>query len=293
MTDIAVAAGTALLVALVLLLVSSPLLYMGWKRRRRYRRLRSLPVETPETVEAGSPALVTGTVDDPKREQSSPVAGEPCVLAAWDIREWHRGRNSVWLTAARGVDGTEFSLSGEDRSVVVPDLSVEDVPDTWGQVTEMPTYTEAGIGSSELTVEAAALDTAVDRTPTETLREGSHELAQRVQIGEPDTGLGRAPLSALYRRSRRVLWRPTGTRRYREIRIEPGDQITITAERRGTGTDRRLAVREPTDERVPILSTLSPAQLRRRYRWAYWKVFYGPVTLAVAVASVIFLALLL
>lgn len=291
MTAVGPALGSALLVTFVMVLVSSPLLYVGWKRRRRYLRLRSLPVETPGSVESGTPALVTGTVDETGESSRSPVAGEPSVLAAWDIREWRSGTQSHWLTEARGVESTQFTLSSDGNAVAVPNLSTDHVTDTWGKITELPTYTDGGIGNPDLTVESSSLDTVLDRMPTEEPGDEISTLEQRLDLGEPEDGLGQSIRSALYRRSQRLLWRPTGTRRYREIRIKPGDRITVTGNLKETEDGPRLSFSGPGDE-PPLLSTLTPAKLCRRYRWAYWKVFYLPLALSGVVATVIFFALL-
>jgi hypothetical protein len=119
------------IVAGVLLLLRSPLLYRGLKHRTRYRQFRERPVETPATATPGETALVAGAATESEcGTVSAPLSTDSALLAGWDIHSLHRydalGVKYAWGQEALGVDTEGFHIQSDGRQVAVPDWSRRD-----------------------------------------------------------------------------------------------------------------------------------------------------------------------
>lgn len=279
-----VLAGT--LAAGVLLLLGSPLLYLGLKHRSRYTRFRDLLIETPANASTGETVLITGTAQSTgDHSVTAPVSGDRALFAAWDIHSLRRyyigGVRWVWAPEALGIDTSEFAVYGDGDRVVVPDWSRNDRIEGRErlQISGTGQLPVEGLDVKGLWVENDGFDTEERVLPSETVPDRLQELASRVEFTaeRPDKLLPTLPW----------LRTPEATLRYRELTIQDGQAITVLGtiqEPRTPDGARRLV--EP-DEFPPLVSPLDPAKVIKRYRWSYWKSVYGLLLVIGLVAAAI------
>ncbi|WP_436934130.1 hypothetical protein [Halovenus marina] len=261
------------IVAGVLLLLSSPLLYRGLKHRTRYRRFRERPVETPATATPGETALVTGTATENERGSiSAPLSTDPALLAGWDIHSLHRydalGVKHAWGQEALGVDTEGFHVRGDGQHVAVPDWSRHDrIEGTERlQLSGVGMMPVEGLDVKGLWLEIASFDSETRVLPGEELSDPTRRLCSRVGL-EGDQSTSRL-LPSLPR-----LRTPEGTRRFREATIEDGQTVTVVGAVRESSTPNgALQLAEP-DDVPPLVSDHSPEELLGRYRRSYRKIY--------------------
>lgn len=283
---------SGVLVAAVLLFAASPILYRGVQLRRRYHRLRDLPVETPATATPGETALVTGTAEAPESGTvPAPLSDGPAVFAGWVVHELVRtgtlGAGTTWAPDALGADTRGFVLREGEDTVAVSDWSRESVVSDREQFEVAASGWTAvnGIDADGLFIEVEAFDTESRVRPGETPPGPLRRLSSRVGH-DTDDSAGRL-LPPLPR-----IRTPEGTLRYRETVVRPGKEVTVLGtvrEPEGDGESLRL---EAPDQHRPLVTPLSPAELRRRYRRTILKG-YALVALLLTLAAALGLAVAL
>lgn len=269
--------ASAALVAGMLSLVASPILYKGWKHRTRYHRVRDTPVATPTTADDGQTVLLRGTARAEAERTTAPVTDADALVAAWDVCRWvteRAGSTRYWLPEARGVDVAGFVIACDGEYGRVPSMDRSETVDSLSGFFTIPD-TATGIDVADVDVEVDSFDTERELAPDEDPPAHLQQFAERV-------GLDSQP----QRREFVPFTRDYGTRRFREAAVTEGQAVTVRATVNPPETPGgEITLDAPSDESM-LLSTLSPTELQRRYRWAYWKSFHLFVTL-IAVASLV------
>jgi len=255
--------GAALMVALTMSLVCSWPMYKGWKRRERYELVRDTPEATPATARAGDTVLLSGPVRSADGV-TGPVSGERGALAAWSLDEWQESTQlKYWSPTAYGLSHGPLHIEDDAATVTVP---ARDDAVAAGMTESVLGYDAViGFDLKETLVEVGAYGTEIEVPQGDAAPDRLRELEASLGIEEPSSGATLIDLG-----------RTHGTRRYREARLDDGDEITV----RGTVTAEGTVV--PPEDGPAMLSTLSPGALARRYRWTYWKLFYGMMVVIAA-----------
>ena len=259
--------GGALVVMALLTVAVSPVMsifvYRGYRVGQRYRQLRETAVETPGTVRPGETAFVRGTVTAPEESVTGPVSGDEAVLAGWVIREWCNTNSRYWMTKARGIEAGAIHLDGSRGTLALPDLDGREQTDMGTRLAGVGDPNVEGIELNDTILETPAFDTDTE-IPTD------EPAPSRFTALEESVGLD-TPVNNGLLNLRRV----DGTRNYRELTVDAGDTLTVRG--RVTTPDQPGAVPtlSPPDDGHLFVTTLSPDELLCRYRWSYWKSFYG------------------
>lgn len=264
--------GAATLVAVMLSVLASPLLYKGWKHRSRYRRVANTPVGSPTAVDHEETVLLQGVARSGDQRTTAPITDTKSLLAAWDVSRWVKqrlGSTRYWLPEARGVAIAGFTLDRDHEDVRVPPTRRSESVDTLDDFFSVPN-TATGIDVQDVDVEVDAFDTEAEQAPDEEPPAHRRAFADRIDLDEQPQRRELVPVTRDY-----------GTRRYREATVTAGQPITVRALVRRSDEPGESPVLEPPADGPMLLSTLTPAALQRRYRWAYWKNFHLFVTLIV------------
>ncbi|ERH10186.1 MAG: hypothetical protein J07HX64_01957 [halophilic archaeon J07HX64] len=120
-----------------------------------------------------------------------------------------------------------------------------------------------GVETDDTVVETSEFDTDTEIPPEKSTPSRLATLEQRASLDSPTEGWS-LPFS-----------RDGGTRNYREVTVDTGDTVTVYG--RVDAADRPGAAPtvSPPEGDALLVSTLPPDDLVRRYRWSYWRGFYG------------------
>jgi hypothetical protein len=256
-----------------LLLPASLLLYRGWQHRQRYLLVRDTRPASAAT-RADRPVLVSGPVTADEAVEA-PVSGDHVALVAWSIQDWRdSGRVKAWLPAASGVRHERLRVDGEDGpAAVLPASHVAEAADSDDRLTG--SETAVGVDTETTRVELDGFETEVEVPPSETPPDRLTRLQDGLDTIDPGSSGALVDFG-----------RKHGTRRFRERTLTLGDRLTV----RGVlspapepGVAPRVTA--PEDGTL-LLSSLSPGALERRYRSAYWRLFYGPLAVILLVMGV-------
>lgn len=267
----------ALVVAVLMMVAVSPVfgvfLYNRYQTGQRYRQLRGTAVETPDTITPEETVFVRGTVTATGESVTGPVSGTETALAAWVVREWYTGDGNYWMPKARGIESGGIHLGGSAGRVAIPDLSECGQTDTGTRVAGVGAPSVRGVEADDAVVETDAFDTDTEISPEESTPSRFATLEQRVGLDSP------------VERWSLPVTRDSGTRNYREVTVDTGDTVTVYG--RVEATDRPGAaptVAPPEDDPL-LVSTLEPDDLVGRYRWSYWRGFYGVLAVLVLIGA--------
>ena len=251
-----------------MLIVCTWPLIKGWQRRSRYQLIREIPTKTPATAEVGETALITGEVCRIDGQITSPVANETGALTAWSISEWHDESTQLkyWSPVARGLQSTTLRIGNDKQCVVLPDKGHEAATDSTTSIFGYGAVT--GFEIEKHIVELDAFSTEEEIPQNEPPPERLRRMENQVGLEEPDEGMTLVDFG-----------RTHGTRRYRETVLTEGDTITVrgtiaTADQAGSPP----VVTPPANGPI-VLSNMDADSLAWRYRWNYWKLFYGGIAI--------------
>lgn len=270
MADIVEAAVVAGMSGTILLLCSSLFLYRGWRRRARYRNLRDARPDSVDHLTPGTTTLLAGDVRPTDDTVSAPLSETEAVLSATAVDEWLKTlRFRGWHFAAHSLTTPGFTLRTDSGDVSVPAYSHANGTNRMGfALEEMREDAVVGRTIGNVAVEVDTFETEFEVGPDETRSERVAAFDRRVGLEEPRT----ASIIDL-------LGRADGTRRYRELAVEPGQTVTVY----GTvvaSDSADIALGVPDDGSL-LVSTLPPDDLLRRYRRRYLPWLYLPSALVV------------
>lgn len=308
MADIPTALAVAGLVAFSLLLPSSVFAYRGWRRRSRYLQLCDAATRRVDTADAGETVLCSGTAT-PTSTITTESSEKQSVLSAVTVDEWTKTlRHRGWKFAAHTVSTPGFTIQTDTGVVAVPADSHADGTNTMGLALDgLKEGTVVGRTIGDIALEVESFETVFELGPEDPRSDDISALEQRVGLEAPN----KAALIDLFDRE-------DGTRRYREVAIEPGDSVTVlgVVEQTSdttTDTDVRdslpagphnasVSADEPPDrsrsgeqsherpydltvaapeESTMLVSTLDAETLLKRYRWRYLPWLYLPLGIVV------------
>lgn len=265
MGSIVGALGVAVLMMIAVTPILSIFLYKRYQTGQRYRQIRGTAVETPDTVTPGETLFVRGTVTAGNGTDSvtGPVSRTETALAAWVIREWYTTNGNYWMPKARGIEAGDIHLSGSAGRVKLPNLFECAQTDLGTRIAGVGAPNIEGVETDDTVVETSEFDTDTEIPPEKSTPSRLATLEQRVGL-DPSIKGWSLPFG-----------RDSGTRNYREVTVDTGDTVTVYG--RVDAGDRPGAaptVSPPKGDAL-LVSTLPPDDLVRRYRWAYWRGFYG------------------
>jgi hypothetical protein len=229
--------------------------------------------ETGDVGGVRSPGTVklSGTVETESAFES-PVGGEECVLAVWEIEEWRqRGKKTRWVPVGGGSYVVPFAIDDGTGSVAV------DLRERTGDGTVEPV-------SPEFFDDAAELDGSVETLladPQQVTKSQPGFTPGRLKRLETIEGIG-APTTALVKTL--DVGRPEGERRYAEHVVAPGDEVFLMADAVvDDGADRPLApgdlTVQPTGGTNVLFSEFSEAEVlswvRSRLLVVPWALVMG------------------
>lgn len=270
--------GAVLIVGLTMTVLCAWPMYKGWQRRARYHLVRDTPTETPETATTGDTILLTGTARGGDSQIVAPLSGDDALLAAWSILEWQDESSQLkyWSPEARGLWSAAIQIETGDEAVTLLERSQEGATSSMTSLVGYDAVTGFDIGDT--LVEVEAFETTEDVPQADEPPESFRALERQVGLDAPDAGVTLIDLR-----------RTHGTRRYRETTIEDGDTVTIRGTIRTAAQPSGSPVLSVPDEGPIIVSDLDADALAQRYRWSYWKLFYGSI--AVILGLMLFAAL--
>lgn len=125
-SGIAESLGVATLVCIVLLTVSSPIIYTGLKNKGRFSELHSI-CSNDDEADIGEYVAFSGTIQSRSGTIKSPMRSRPCCLAMWDICTLQRraiiGAGAVWTKYWIGMKADNIIIETGDREVSIRNLS--------------------------------------------------------------------------------------------------------------------------------------------------------------------------
>lgn len=252
--------GAGMLLLLVLLALSSPIAYGGWKNKQRYHELSAISDDLAAAT-PGECVSVSGTISRRSQQVRSPYQSQSCAVALWDIAQFSGDRRG-WETKAIGIIAGELQLITDDGQVVVSGLSREKTLTTTEMI-KRPLTTDASSAIASVQIELGRSSTErrfrPSQEPPEPYRTQAKTAGIDIPIAEPPGRLKRV-LSTLRT--------PADTSRYRKSVFQSGDQMTIVGKKTETGLSF-----ESADSVQPIVSSRPLPALRKKYR------FYGAVQL--------------
>lgn len=274
------AVGAVVVVGLAMSVAAAWPIYKGWQRRARYRLVRDTEVETPDTATPGNTVLLTGTARTRESPIHAPLSERDALVAAWSISEWQDENLQLkyWSPEARGLRSGAFEIESDGAFVTVPAQTCEG---STTSTTSMLGYDAVtGFDMESTLVEVESFDFAEEIPQTAEPPAQFHTLERQVGLQAPDPGVTLVDLG-----------RKHGARRYHEAIVEPGDTLTIRATPETTGDGAKVLA--PPERGPMIISDLDPDTLTWRYRWSYLKLFYGSITviLAMMLLSVFLIAI--
>lgn len=263
------AVGAVVMVGLAMSVAAAWPIYKGWQRRARYRLVRDTEVGTPDTVTSGNTVLLTGAARTRESPIHAPLTEREALVAVWSVSEWQDENLQLkyWSPEARGLRSGAFGIESGGALVTVPAQTCEGSTTSTTSMLGYDAVTGFDIESTLVEVESFDFTEEIPQAvePPAQFR----TLERKVGLEAPDPGVTLVDLG-----------RKHGARRYHEAIVEPGDTLTIrgTIETRADG-EKVLA---PPERGPMVVSDLDPDTLAWRYRWSYWKLFYGSITVILA-----------
>lgn len=253
--------GSAMLMCIVLLILSSPIIYAGWKNRGRFQELSSIE-SRPSDSSVGDYVLFSGRIRSISESIRSPLRGNSCCLAMWDICELKRrgtlGAGYVWSQEALGMKGGELVVDTEEGDVKVDGLSDKKVLNAGEKVKRSL--------MADSTTKFSSVEMELDQESFEERARPTEEDHGEYEDFSDGLGLDRTTIESytIIGRLLSKLRTPEYTTRYREATFQTGDEISIIAKK---GEDGVKFVE--SDSVSPLVSSRSISKILRRYRLAY------------------------
>jgi hypothetical protein len=258
------ALAVGVLFGIVLLLVVTPIIYSGFKKRQRHQELSGIPVGLSDAV-TGESAVVSGTVSSQSGHIESPYRSQNCALALWDMASLNRSNGTQWVSRGSGMTGNKLIITADSGHVPVMNISQCRNQTTTAQMIQSTLFPDATSGLAFLRKELRRASFERRFRPTDELpdryRSHTQEIGFDRTTRESSDTLGTILAKLLI---------PSGTVRYRELTFRDGDEITVIGKRTRDG----IAF-EPAESIQPVVVSASLSSLLSRYRRQYLFQLYG------------------
>ncbi|ADQ69379.1 hypothetical protein C499_12445 [Halogeometricum borinquense DSM 11551] len=275
------AVGSGLLVFAVLMLFASPILYRGWQNRVKYHEYARLHAKSPNVATDGEIALLSGRIKDTKNQIKSPVQSEDCVMAFWKVATYFRygllGVKAHWSEEGVGIDAGEIVLAGDHEDVIIEGASGSQQLDSRDKLGKIAgSKRDSVLGSISLMLDGSKFEDRVH--PTADWPQEYENLGARVGV-QSDEHQSQGVLGRLLSKLRT----PAGTVQFQEAVMRAGEPLTVVGRVVGS-RDKRVKLEE-NDAVDPIITRLSPSELRSKHRRAYVTQLYAVPLVLIAFAS--------
>jgi hypothetical protein len=262
--------GAATMMCTVLLILGSPLIYAGWKNRKRFRELSSINSNFNNST-VGDYIIISGDIKSSTGIISSPFQSNNCCLAMWDISSLKRrgtlGAGFVWSQEALGIKSKDLVISTDSGDVKVKKLSNQKVLDSSEKIKRsLMADSTSKFSSIEIELDYECFEDKVkpiEESPTN-YKDFTDELDFKRSVKDQYGIIGKV-LSKLRT--------PSGTTRYREKVFQKGDSISII----GCRTKDGVAFVE-SDSISPLVSSKPVSKILRKYRLSYlFQMYFIPI----------------
>ncbi len=262
--------AVGILFGIVLLLVVTPIIYSGFKKRQRYQELSGIPAGLSDAV-TGEGVVISGTVSSRSGTVASPYRSQNCALALWDTASLNRSNGTQWVPRGSGITGNELVITADSGRVPVTNISQRRNTTTTAQMVQSTLFPDATSGLAFVRKELHGASFERRFRPTD-------ELPDRYQSHNREIGFDRETRES-YDTLGTVLEKlltPSGTVRYRELTLQDGDEITAVGKKTRDG----IAF-EPAESIQPVVVSASLSSLLSRYRRQYVFQLYGTAAVVV------------
>lgn len=251
----------------VLLVLSSPLIYAGWKNKNRFGKLSSVNSEWQDSS-TGETVAVSGRITKSSEQIKSPFQSKVCSLVMWDISTLKRrgtlGAGFVWSQEAIGIDGNKLVISTDDRDINVDGISNQKVLSSSEKVKRsLMADSTSKFSSAEIELDDESFEHRA--RPTKDNKNRYKKFESNIKFERPErddyTLIGKILAK---------LRTPEYTTRYRERTFEKGDKISVIGKKTSEGIS--FVSSESTS---PLISSSSISDILLKYRVSYTFQLYG------------------
>lgn len=281
----AVAAG---FMCLVLLAVSSPVTYAGWKNEQKYQELSEILSGEPSV---GEYTAVSGTIQSDSNTVNSPFQSDECQLTLWEISVLHRISAPEWSQQAVGINGGSLTLeldsngngsrNGNDavnREITVQNLSHRKLLDSSEKLKRsLIADSTSKFGSVEMEFEISNPGHEKKVNPTNDSPQAYTEFSRTIGFErDKKESLG------IYATILSQILTPSYTTRYRETNFQSGDTLHVVGKKLPSAISF-----ESSDSTNPFISSTPLPQVLNKYRVYYLIQFYGAPLLCLLISAVL------
>lgn len=269
--------GASILMLIVLLVLSSPLIYAGWKNKSRFDKLSSVNSKWESSSE-GEPIAMSGRIKSSSERIESPFNAKICSLAVWDISTLKRrgtlGAGFVWSQEAVGIDGNELVIETDNRDINVDRISSEKVLDSGEKLKHsLMADSTSKFSCVEIELDDESFEDRTKPTGVNSNRYENFESDIKFERPERDDYSSIGKILAKLRT-------PEYTTRYREKTFEKGDKISVIGKRTSDGIS--FVSSESTS---PLISSSSISDILLKYRMSYTFQLYFIPTFCILVSA--------
>lgn len=261
---------SAMFMCIVLLALSSPLIYAGWKNRDRYYELSSVNTDFKESA-INKPVFVSGKIDNVSKKIESPFRSKKCSLAMWDISVLKRigklDTGIVWSQYCMGIIGDNITINTGDQDVKIRGLNTTKILDSKEKIKRSLMADSASKFSSvEIELDSQSFENKV-RPKEETPKE-YQSFTDNIRFNRP-----RRDSYNLIGKILCKLRTPRDTTRYREKIFNNGDKVSIIGMKLEDGIKFKKC-----EDISPLLISKTRNQILRKYRIAYvFQLYIVPI----------------
>lgn len=262
--------ASAILLCMVLLAVSSPLIYAGLKNRNRYSEFSSISKDF-DTASLNEPVFISGKICNMSDKIESPFRSKECSLAIWDISVLKRfGRadsSSIWSQSCIGLIGDKTMIDIGDEKIKIRNLNSTEFFNSEDKMRRtLVTDTTNEIGSIEMELDNHSFENKV--SPIDESPERYQDFTKNIRFDKPNKNS--------YNLIGKVLCKlrtPRDTTRYREKVFTTRDNITVIGKKSKDGI-----LFEKSEGIDPLLMSNTRSQILRKYRISYvFQLYIVPI----------------
>lgn len=259
--------GSASMMCIVLLTLSSPIIYAGWKNRNRFQKLSSVNTNFRK-CSIDDPVAISKEIKDTSKLINSPFRSKNCCISIYDICTLRRrgtlGVGFVWSQECIGIRGDEIVIGNNGNNISVNNLSHHKTLNTNEKI-KRTLVSDSTNKFSSIEMELENNNCFEDKIePTEDTPVNYSDFIDNTRFKRP-TKESYNFIGRIFRRLRT----PSDTTRHREKVFQVGDHITVL------GTKSRNGVSFSSSESIdPLISSKPMTEILRKYRMSYIMQLY-------------------